>query len=269
VFVSVLVFVLSVVTAYFLIPQGFSVKRSELSSNRVCTFSSKLHSPTRILWFGDRTAMSDENYLQKVALCKRSRYERELAFLSNHGIVFPVSSDFNYALSTEKNYAVEEVEFVGKYALERSQLDYSYHRHYCKSRQLLHDQIVDNFLATRVVDYLTNAICESPLNNWIVFTAGPMGAGKGHTMQWLSKEGWFPLDAFARVDPDDIRSYLPEIAEYNARNDNTTGYLTQKEVGYISEVIMNCSWFWTTSCEVNFAVLLVSLGSYSRCIAER
>ena len=63
-----------------------------------------------------------------------------------------------------------------------------------------------------------------------------MGAGKGHTMQWLYKNDLFPLDAFVNVDPDAIRYLLPETTHYNKRDDNTAGYLTQKEVGYISEV---------------------------------
>jgi hypothetical protein len=32
-----------------------------------------------------------------------------------------------------------------------------------------------------------------------------MGAGKGHTLQHLQREGLFPLNAFVRVDPDVLR----------------------------------------------------------------
>lgn len=65
---------------------------------------------------------------------------------------------------------------------------------------------------------------------------GPMGAGKGHTMNFLNSQGLFPLDAFVNVDPDAIRSLLPETPTYHELNAYTAGFLTQKEVGYISEV---------------------------------
>ncbi|KAJ1429856.1 zeta toxin-domain-containing protein [Ochromonadaceae sp. CCMP2298] len=64
-----------------------------------------------------------------------------------------------------------------------------------------------------------------------------MGAGKGHTIQWLFQNDLFPFDAFVNVDPDAIRALLPEVPQYNAVDDQRTGHLTQKEVGYISEVL--------------------------------
>jgi len=45
------------------------------------------------------------------------------------------------------------------------------------------------------------------------------------------------LKAFAEVDPDKLRELLPEFKEYNKRDSNTAGFLTQKEVGYLSEVL--------------------------------
>lgn len=149
---------------------------------------------------------------------------------------FEIPSDYNYDLSSESNYCCTDAPFVGKYKHIRSQLDYSYHKRYSVERQLLHDTLIDRFLKTKVHDRKSNLECEVPLENWIVFTAGPMGAGKGHTMQWLYKNDLFPLDAFVNVDPDALRILLPETAHYNKINDNTAGYLTQKEVGYISEV---------------------------------
>jgi predicted kinase len=72
---------------------------------------------------------------------------------------------------------------------------------------------------------------------WIVFTAGPMGAGKSHTMKKLVKEGRFPLLAFVRVDPDAIRQYLPEFHLYVQRSPELAGELTMKEAGYIAEIL--------------------------------
>lgn len=149
---------------------------------------------------------------------------------------FEIPRDYDFEKSSEANYCCADAQFVGKYAHIRSQLDYTYHKHYSVERQQLHDKLIDRFLKTVVHDRKRNVECEVPLENWIVFTAGPMGAGKGHTMQWLYKHDLFPLDAFVNVDPDAIRQLLPETAHYNHRDDNTAGFLTQKEVGYISEV---------------------------------
>ena len=45
------------------------------------------------------------------------------------------------------------------------------------------------------------------------------------------------MKAFVEVDPDKLRELLPEFKEYNRRDSNTAGFLTQKEVGYLSEVL--------------------------------
>jgi hypothetical protein len=149
---------------------------------------------------------------------------------------FDIPHGYRYDKSSEDNYQSPDAVFVGKYAQIRKMLDYSYHHYYTEARQLLHDEVIDRFLTTIVHDHSSNLVCETPLENWIVFTAGPMGAGKGHTMEWLFRTGIFPLDAFVNVDPDAIRALLPETEKYNSIDNNTAGYLTQKEVGYISEV---------------------------------
>lgn len=144
------------------------------------------------------------------------------------------SAMYNYLLSTEANHAQPDAPFVGKYKSLRQLLDYSFHSHYSPQRQLLHDEWIQQFIETKIVDGLN--VCDTPVDNWMVFTAGSMGAGKGFTLRWLASEGLFPLSAFIVVDPDVIRHLLPETQEYIRRDPDTAGYLTQKEVGYISEV---------------------------------
>jgi len=73
---------------------------------------------------------------------------------------------------------------------------------------------------------------------WVVFTAGPMGAGKSHTLKWLAKRGFFPLDDFVLADPDVIRNELPEIEGYIERNPLMAGQLTHKEAGYVLEILI-------------------------------
>lgn len=143
---------------------------------------------------------------------------------------------YDYSMSTECNHSTDVFQYVGKYADVRKELDYSYHRHYTPERQLLHDEWMDQFMQTIIRD--GNRTCEAPTQNWIVFTAGPMGAGKSRTMQWLASQDLFPLDAYVKVDPDSLREILPETKELIRRNPSTAGYLTQKEVGYICEVLI-------------------------------
>ena len=127
--------------------------------------------------------------------------------------------------------------FVGKYASQRSKLDYSYHKHYIPERQLFHDQLIDGFDKTVVTDSKTGMTCDVPLDNWIVFTAGPMGAGKSRVLSYLFNKGYFPLESFVRVDPDTLRALLPETEKYILLDPITAGRKTQKEVNYISEVL--------------------------------
>ena len=49
--------------------------------------------------------------------------------------------------------------------------------------------------------------------------------------------GRFPLMAFARVDPDEIRRHLPEFQLYVDSNPASAGELTRKESGYIAEIM--------------------------------
>jgi len=74
-------------------------------------------------------------------------------------------------------------------------------------------------------------------HNWLVFTAGAMGAGKTHTMLWLSRRDQFPLDSFVRIDPDSLRDILPETKGYRERDQGTAAMMTQKEVGYMAEIL--------------------------------
>eukprot|EP01038_Epipyxis_sp_PR26KG_P008310 gene8310-11242_t len=150
----------------------------------------------------------------------------------------PATYDFNK--DSSENYRIpfgEEPQFVGKYGSIRRLLDYEFHSHYLPSRQIMQDDLIQHFLDTIIHDSVHNLVCEEPLENWIVFTAGAMGAGKGHTLEWLVENKIFPLESFVNVDPDKLRSILPEMKEYNRRDELTAGYHTQREVGYISETL--------------------------------
>jgi len=72
---------------------------------------------------------------------------------------------------------------------------------------------------------------------WLVYTAGPMGAGKSHTIRYLHKINAFPLDRFVWVDPDKIKSVLPDMPLYIHYNKKQAGVLTHRESGFIAEII--------------------------------
>eukprot|EP01039_Chlorochromonas_danica_P005781 gene5782-6366_t len=163
-----------------------------------------------------------------------------IAYKANNGrplnFTIPLSYDFSH--STEDNYAKVDASFVGKYGEIRSTLDYNYHKMYSEERQLFQDRIVDLLLETKIKDHRNNEItCEITAQRWAVFTAGPMGVGKGYTLRWLHRENIFPIEAFVYVDPDVVRFLLPESYSYNEMDQSSMGYLTQKEVGYIAEVL--------------------------------
>jgi len=132
----------------------------------------------------------------------------------------------------------EENGFHGEFADIRATLDYTYHKHYSRERQALQDEVARAFLHTVVRDSQNGRWCERPSSPWVVFTAGAMGAGKSRAMRWVSERGLFPLASFVLVDPDAIRYQLPEMAGYLARDQALAGKLTQKEAGYIQEVLM-------------------------------
>jgi hypothetical protein len=151
------------------------------------------------------------------------------------------SKSYNYSRSTEDNYATapgsEENGFHGDFAAIRATLDYSYHKHYSRARQAVQDEITRAFLRTVVRDSQNGRWCERPSTPWVVFTAGAMGAGKSRAMRWVAERGYFPLASFVQVDPDAIRYQLPEMSGYLARDQGSAGKQTQKEAGFIQEVL--------------------------------
>ena len=64
-----------------------------------------------------------------------------------------------------------------------------------------------------------------------------MGAGKGYTIDYLVRKGRLPLLGFVKVNADAIRRYLPEYHLYVETNPDLAGDLTNKEAGYIAEIL--------------------------------
>jgi hypothetical protein len=144
---------------------------------------------------------------------------------------------FSVHISTEDNYSSIDSNFYGPYAYLRKTLDYSYHKNYKRERQVLQDAIIHDAMATIELTDVNGDVCTTPTEPFLVFTAGAMGAGKSFTIHHLQKQGRFPLMAFVRVDPDEIRRHLPEFSLYANHNPSTAGELTRKESGYVAEIM--------------------------------
>jgi hypothetical protein len=108
--------------------------------------------------------------------------------------------------------------------------DLKYHGHYTLARQRVQDEIVEGFMGhPSEIDQI--------LKPWIVFTCGCPGAGKSTMVEFMDHAGILPLDRFAIVDPDAIRYQLPEWPAFVAEDPVTAAARTQKEAGYIAELI--------------------------------
>lgn len=153
---------------------------------------------------------------------------------------FPKKS-FNVELSTEQNYGdyKNKTTFHGEFADIRENLDYNFHANYVRERQLFQDEIIIRTLEDPIITDAHGNTCARPEHPWLVFTAGAMGAGKSYTIDKLVEKGRFPLSAFVRVDPDEIRRQMPEFQEY-IMEDTTkeiAGELTRKEAGFVCEIL--------------------------------
>ena len=100
---------------------------------------------------------------------------------------------------------------------------------------------------------------------WIIFTAGAMGAGKTYTLQWLQQQGYlFPSSmmettennnnsttnnnttnanhhhsssVIISVDPDVLRRHLPEFETYLQHSPQHAGEYTRHEAGLLTELL--------------------------------
>lgn len=138
----------------------------------------------------------------------------------------PVAADYDWTHSTADNYdearagrAGPSEGFEREYAFARDRADYSYHVRYTRERQRWQNAVVRG-VVTRT---------EAQPRPWLVFTCGPMGAGKGYALSWMSEHGHFPLESIVHVDPDHFRRLMPEWQEYRARDPTTAGSLTHLE----------------------------------------
>lgn len=133
---------------------------------------------------------------------------------------------YDYTKSTSCNYIFNEKLFFGDFVEIRKMRDYNHHVNYTKKRQLWQDMIV----------WRTISLSKKVIKPWIIFTGGPMGAGKGYTLSRMSKNGYLLPKNIIHIDPDYFKQHMPEWKQYIKRNCENAGTLCHRESCYIQEI---------------------------------
>lgn len=116
-----------------------------------------------------------------------------------------------------------------KYEYIKQYLDFSYLDRYDIKREILQEKIIDSYFANKT----------KQIKKRIIFTGGCYGAGKSNIMKQLHKMNKINFDDYIYVDQDKMRDLLPEYEQYLREDYYTAGFKTNKETGYLSEVIQH------------------------------
>lgn len=117
----------------------------------------------------------------RYAACSLYLYHCMLTKVRYVSIAPRIRCRYDWSKSTSENYRNKSnTDFAGKYIKERKMLDYSWHCNISRARQKWQDEVIDSVVKK-----------VSPQSNpWIVYTCGPMGAGKGYCLTWMSQHGY-------------------------------------------------------------------------------
>lgn len=137
--------------------------------------------------------------------------------------------------TNEKTNSNQNYEF--KYEHLKKYIDWSYHLKYSPSREKLQEKIIDSHFIGKQKQSQSHAQLQNFSRKKIIFTGGCYGAGKSNVLKQLQKENKINLDNFVHVDQDKMRSQIPEYETYLRENYYTAGFKTNKETGYIAELI--------------------------------
>lgn len=144
----------------------------------------------------------------------------------------PHNSDVPFDYSQPTNEIYRDVEslssFANKYSEFRRKLDYNYHANPIESRQHLQDSILE-------------PIATSPQTNnspWAIFSAGSMAVGKGYVLARLQENHLLDLNDFMKIDPDKIKSELPELAGYLQVQKDTAATKLHRESTQMADILL-------------------------------
>lgn len=84
-------------------------------------------------------------------------------------------------------------------------------------------------------------VLESHGRPFLVFTAGSMGAGKSYVLSQLHQREVFPLHKFVKIDPNMLKSELPEMAGYFQHDSESAATKLHRESTQMSDVLFEQS----------------------------
>ena len=165
--------------------------------------------------------------------------------------------EFDWSKPTFEAYASQSHEYAASFQRARQKLDYSYHKNPLLERQQFQDRVLQTILdaAVKASESQTHSTeekeeskssLESSVNEndsrdherpWIVFSAGPMAAGKSYVLTQLHHRNLFPLDQFVTIDPDKLKSELPEMAGYLAQDPESAATKVHRESTQMADVL--------------------------------
>ena len=116
--------------------------------------------------------------LGRKSVSPKEQYEQLRTRLQRVATQIAPTASYDYSKSTQENYAAvsSQATNIGPYAAIRDSLDASYHGAYTPARQRLQDELIAGTLAAGA----------SQPTPWLIYTAGPMGAGKSQCVSWRS-----------------------------------------------------------------------------------
>lgn len=121
-----------------------------------------------------------------------------------------------------------------KYAYLLDYMDMSYHVKYDEKRRQLHSEIIDKYFEDK------DKKCSK--NKKLIIVCGSYASGKNYIINNLLYK-FFDKKCFVHADLDDIRKYISEYSSYVKENPWESAYKTNKEAGYLVELIQKHALF--------------------------
>jgi hypothetical protein len=177
--------------------------------------------------------------------------------------------EFDWDTPTNVAYQIPNTAlFTNTFEDARRKLDYTYHKNPTLPRQAYQDKVLARILEAETSSSSSSSSLPSSSSTtsvmsdqqdynvhveehqltsqqpdkqqrrpFIVFSAGPMGVGKSFVLSQLHQRHLFPLSRFIKIDPDMLKSELPEIAGYLQYGPETAATKLHRESTQMADVL--------------------------------
>jgi hypothetical protein len=158
--------------------------------------------------------------------------------------------EFDWSQPTCDVYKFDDTHsFSEPFRKSRSKLDYSYHRNPILDRQLYQDMVLSRILGADSdgeefpPSFAMQSVSAVKTQHrpFLIFMSGPMGVGKSYVLSQLHQRGIFPLEKFVKIDPDMLKSELPEMAGYLQHDSELAATNLHRESTQMSDVLFEHS----------------------------